>query len=176
MIGTTPIPSVLRPTLRQSAQSGRVGSFQQHHCTLMVGRKPGDHSVGLFGIMRPLHHRRVGGNRLAALRHGLGKRVQRLVGMLPTVTSASAPPSTAYLPTSSCRRCSSGPSSSMAPRTAILNGCCSAPACQRDRPSSPAFMESGLALNESSISVNDVSGLVTVDTAMRCGLMLGHVG
>ena len=46
----------------------------------MVGRKPGDHSVGLFGIMRPLHHRRVGGNRLAALRHGLGKRVQRLVG------------------------------------------------------------------------------------------------
>lgn len=33
-------------------------------------------------------------------------------------------------------------------------------------------MESGLALNESSISVNDVSGLVTVDTAIRCGLML----
>lgn len=54
MIGTTPIPSVLRPTLRQSAQSGRVGSFQQHHCTLMVGRKPGDHSVGLFGIMRQI--------------------------------------------------------------------------------------------------------------------------
>lgn len=46
----------------------------------MVGRKPGDHSVGLFGIMRPLHHRRVGSNRLATLRHGLGKRVQRLVG------------------------------------------------------------------------------------------------
>ena len=31
------------------------------------------------------------------------------------------------------------------------------------------LMESGLALNESSISVNDVSGLVMVDTAMRCG-------
>ena len=171
MIGTTPIPSVLRPTLRQSAQSGRVGSFQQHHCTLMVGRKPGDHSVGLFGIMRPLHHRRVGGNRLAACAMASASASNASSEVLRPSQARPHRPRRRI-----CRRPHAGDAHPVRAPACSENRYSErlllAPACQRDRPSSPAFMESGLALNESSISVNDVSGLVTVDTAMRCGLML----
>ena len=170
VVGTTPIPSAVRPTLRQGAQARtRPDPFEQHHRALMVGpaRARVTKRVGLIGVVPPnapsggspsLSSRRLPPRH----RHGGSQRVEMpRRKSLPTVDDARphAPARPRISPTPSCSAdARHRPSSSMAPRTAIRNGCCSDRHAERDRPSSPAFMESGLALNESSISVNDVSG------------------
>ena len=59
----------------------------------------------------------------------------------------------------------------MAPSTATRYGAVCSPAPHAIRPSRPARIESGFALNESSIRVKEAPPRSTVDTAMRWGLM-----
>ncbi len=55
----------------------------------------------------------------------------------------------------------------MAPSSATRNGSLPSFEFQAFNPFRPAFMESGLALKESSISVKEVPSRFTVDNAMR---------
>ena len=80
---------------------------------------------------------------------------------------ASMPNSSAYVPIEVCNAVSSAPSSSMAPSSATRNGSLPSFEFQAFNPFRPAFMESGLALKESSISVKEVPSRFTVDNAMR---------
>ena len=163
-----PLSSIVAP----GAQARGVRPLQQHNRVVMVSGKSSDQGVGLIDVVNPMHLRRVAVTVVTplprALRKGGSQRVEMLVIVAHRDDGVDGQAGR-VLADASCSADSSPPSSSIAPSTAIRYG--SSPERHRASPSRPARMESGLALNESSISVKDIPPRRTVDTAMRCGLM-----